>query len=434
MDIDLEIFLRLAAIVVLIGLAAFFAGSEAAFFSLSQYPMKKPGDKKSRIGDAVNSLMEYPRKLIITILIGNESVNILISIMIASVYALIFLDKDKFRHILPAGNTETWVGIISIVTSSLLLFIFGEILPKTAGVKFSRPFASLAAMPLYFFFKIFYPIRYLFRILTDKILGIFGVNPDEDMAGITDEDMLKLLEIGKEEGVLEPVEKALINNIFDFSDIHVRDVMTLPEDIFRLPLDMPLEKVILEIKERGYSRIPVFRDDPDNIVGILSAKDLLKIENRPDRNIEPFLHKPYFIPRQKPIRELLREFQNRRTHLAIVVDEFGKIAGLVTMEDILEEIFGESETENGRHENLRELGENKWEAPGRIDLNRLREKFDIKLEAPDVRTLAGYLLFHFGRMPSKGESISREGFTFTIEEIRGIRIYKVLMEKEPVAQ
>ncbi len=430
MILDTELILRLVAIVILIGLAAFFAGSEAAFFSLDEFHLKQMKDEQGSLARVLRRLVEYPRKLIITILIGNESVNILISIMIASVYAGIFLDRATYRHLLPAGDPANWVSLISIVTTTLLLFTFGEILPKTAGVKFARGFTSLAALPLYFFFRLFYPVRFIFRILTDKILRMFGINPNEDLEGITDEDLLSLLDIGKEEGVLDLTEQTLLHNIFDFSDLRVSDVMTLSRDIFRLPLDMPLSEIIAKVKERGFSRVPMYQDDPDNIMGILSAKDLLRIETQPDSNIASFLHKPYFIPRQKPINELLKDFQNRRSHLAMVVNEFGEIAGLVTMEDVLEEIFGESRAEGQEEDKVREIGENKWEALGRINLNSFQEKLHHKLTAPEVRTLGGYLLFHFGRMPAKGDAISRDGFRFTVEEIQGMRIHRVLIEKE----
>jgi putative hemolysin len=322
------------------------------------------------------------------------------------------------------------VSIIAIITTSILMFVFGETLPKTAGVRFARTFTSLAAVPLYFFFQAIYPARYLFRSFTDRFLGLFGINPDQETPRITDEEVLSLLKLGKEEGVLDLTEETLLQNIFDLGDLQVSDVMTPAQEIFRLPVDTPLPDIIESVKEQGYSRVPIFRSQPDNIIGILNAKDIIRIEHQPDLDIISFLHEPYFIPRQKRIDELLKEFQARHTHLALVVNEFGGIVGLVTMEDILEEIFGEASSEKPEQEELVELGEGTWEALGRMELNTFKERFQHKLQAPGVRTLGGYLLYHFGSMPKIGESISREGFRFTVKEVRRLRIHRILIETE----
>ncbi len=425
-----ELTLRLMAIFVLIGASAFFSGSEAAFFSLGKFPLLEMEGGETSRARVLKKLLEFPRKLIITIIIGNETVNILISIMVASVYAAVFLDRDTYGHLLPSGDRAGWVSLISIFTTAFILFVLGETLPKTAGIRFARGFTAMATFPLYFFFRLFFPIRYVLRTISDRLMAMFGIDPDEDMNRITNEEVISLLKLGKEEGVLDLTEEILLQNIFDFGDIQVYDVMTPSQEIFRLPVGTPVSEIVYMVQDKGFSRIPVYQDSPDNIIGVLNAKDLINMEGQPEAKITSFLHAPYFIPRQKRISELLRDFQTRRTHLALVVNEFGAIIGLVTMEDVLEEIFGEASSEKPEEAELVEVGEGSWEVLGRMELNTFREKFDHRLSAPGVRTLGGYLLYMFGRMPSIGESITSDGFRFTVKEVRRMRIHRVLLEKE----
>jgi len=420
---ELEVELRLIFALVLIFLSGFFSSAETVFFTLlGQGGLGKIEEQRPSLAKKLSELISAPRKLISSILIGNEIVNILISILIASVFAHLFLDRSGASH------NSALVSIYALITSSGLILIFGEVIPKTLGVRFSYRLARVMTTPLYWFHKIIFPIRYLLRRLSELILRAVGIKISPELRILEDQDLLELVEIGESEGILDETEYELIRNIFEFGDLRVAEVMTPRQEIFALPLELEYPELKKRFLESGYSRVPIYQGELDQVVGILSAKDLIRLEASGKKFILDFLHPPYCVPPQKKLEDLLRDFLTQRVHFALVVNEYGEVIGLVTLEDLLEEIFGEGPEEEQEPE-LKEISEGKWEVLGKMELRDFNEKMNCKLQGAGVKTLAGYLLNEFGRLPEVGEELEREGYRFRIKEIRRRRIHRIELEQ-----
>jgi len=428
MNVESEILFRLLGAAGLLLVSAFFSGSEAAFFSLGRFRLGPWEEKYPNQVRRIRELLAQPRRLIATVLIGNELANYSISILVAALYAMIFLEPGARRLWLPPGDRFTWVSLISIVSSALLIMFFGEILPKTLGVKFSPGWTRKTALPLLTFSRAIYPLRRLLRLVSDLVLRGLGVDARDAAAGIADEELLGLVEMGEDEGVLQADEATLLHNLFEFGDLKVAEVMTPRRDIFCLPDTLPLLEIVREIRRRGFSRVPIYHKDPDNIIGILTTKDLLKSFNygaaAPVQSLAPLLRPSFFIPRTKPIDELLLEFQTRRVHLALVVDEFGAVVGLVTIEDILEEIFGKT-GKPAKEQEFEVLPSGNMLISGRLEVREFNTRMVAELSAEGVQSMAGFLLHRFGRTPAAGEALVEAGFKFTVREVRGAAIHRI---------
>jgi putative hemolysin len=428
MSANPEFLLRLAAVAALLGLSAFFAGSEAALFSLGRFRVQNWEEKYQEPARWIHELLLNPRRLIATVLIGNEFSNYGISIMIAALYTKILLESGQASAWLPARHQATWVSLLSIATSALAITLVAEILPKTLGVKFSAGWARRAAWPLHAFSHAVFPLRRALRWTSDLILRGLGVDSKDAAAGIGDEELVGLVEMGEDEGVLEAQEATLLHNLFEFGDLHAAEVMAPRRDIFCLSEALPFPEIIRQVRKAGFSRVPIYRRDPDDIIGILTVKDLLKAAGpegaAPVPPLERLLRPAFYIPRTKPIDELLVEFQNRRVHLALVVDEFGAIVGLVTIEDILEEIFGKSGRVT-KDQEFEALPSGNMLISGRLEVREFNSRMVAELPAEGIQTIGGFLLHRFGRMPAPGESLQEDGFRFTVQEVRAATIHRI---------
>ena len=423
---NLEVELRLIFALVLIFLSGFFSSAETVFFSIiGQGGLGRVEEERPSLAKKLSELTSAPRKLISSILIGNEIVNILISILIASVFARLFLSPASGE----GAHNPALISIYALIISSGLILIFGEVIPKTLGVRFSFKLARVMTAPLYWFHKIIFPLRYLLRRLSELILRAVGIKISPEAKALEEEDLLELVELGESAGILDETEYELIRNIFEFGDLRVAEVMTPRQEIFALPLELEYSELKKRFLESGYSRVPIYQGEFDQVVGILSAKDLIRLEASEKKSIQDFLRPPYCVPPQKKLEDLLRDFLAERVHFALVVNEYGEVIGLVTLEDLLEEIFGESPEEDEEPE-LKEISEGKWEVLGTMELRDFNEKMNCRLQGAGIKTLAGYLLNEFGRLPEVGEELVREGYRFRVKEIRRRRIHRIELETE----
>ncbi|MBI1987220.1 MAG: HlyC/CorC family transporter [Nitrospinae bacterium] len=410
--------IELPLILGLLLLSAFFSGSEAALFSLGHWRLKQLEEKEHPRVKTIISLLSQPRRLILSLLIGNELVNVAASALVAS----IFIEY--------LGYSSRWLAI-AIMTP--LLLIFGEITPKVIAVKDPVKFSGWVASPLHLFVSVVTPLRIIFKWIAEGIIFLLRGQAPAQSNIIRQDEFRTLVEVGEKEGVLEASERELIQNVFEFGDTPVSEVMTPRTDIFCLSSDLTLEEVLEEIRRTPYSRIPVYQEtNKDNIIGILYAKELLIPEKVRDRwedkaSLRSFLRPPYFIPWSKKALDLFKDFQKRKTHLAIVVDEYGGIAGLVTMEDLMGLLFGEMEDEYDIPEHLfQELGEDTYLVSARLSIEEFSKRVGVELpQEEDLETVGGLVFSLFGRLPQAGESVSRDNFTFVVEEIEGTRIQKI---------
>ena len=404
---------------ILLILSGFFSASETAFFSISSSDFERLRNKRDYGSKQVVYLLEHPKRLLITIIVGNTIVNI----GAASLAAIVTLD------ICEAFAVDQKIGIlIDVIIVTFVILIVSEIIPKVAAVKNSIRIARNLAFPLTIFYYLFSPGVSIFHALTQWLTSIFKVGKSRLL--LTEEELRSIVDMGEERGTLQQDEKQMIHQIFEFSEKTVKEIMVPRIDMVCIPTDSKLNNLLNLINKYLHSRIPLYKDKVDNIIGIIYAKDLLPFVNRKsseDPNLEKFARPAYFVPEQKKIDELLKEFQSQRIHMAIVVDEYGGTSGLVTLEDIIEEIVGEIQDEHDSEQPLyQRINEREYLVDGGMDLEEINEKLQINLPTEGgVETLAGFLFGLFGSVPKEKQSVSYENKKFVIEKVIRRRITKV---------
>lgn len=423
MDFDWSI--KLAFIFILLLSSAFFSGSEVALFSLDRKNLESALDKSGVVYRYLTNLINFPRRLLVTILIGNTLVNVAISIVGVS----LAIDISAYFNI-----SLDITLIIQIIVITILILLFGELFPKVIASKNPVKFAKIIAIPLYYCNIIIYPVA---ETITEIIkLSSSKLSFDKSKSALTKEELIDLANIGKEKGTIEEDEHSLISSLVSFAGLSVNEVMTPRVDIKAVSIDDDYEKIINVITTSGHSRIPVYRDSIDEIVGILFAKDLLAFVKNPDLvkkfSLESLLKKTLFIPETKLINELLKEFQEKKVHLAIVVDEYGGTAGLISLEDIIEEVVGDIWDEFDKEENhLIKISDNQYVALGKTKLSEINETFniDISTDDDDYDTLGGFILNNAGSIPKDNYSFVSNNIRFIVKEVQNKRIKKVIIEK-----
>jgi len=440
LDID-PLIIRLALIGLLLLLSGFFSGSETALFSLGRLQLRRreeePGVEEDLLSrDRVSSLLSRPRRLLISILIGNELVNISISILSAAVCQGIMCPgkAGAMGRAGTSGCLDQWilVTLVSTAVVTPLLLIFGEITPKTLAVRRSEAFARTVAFPIDIFARVVFPVRWLVRTLFGRIVDMaVGEEPQDSdgMGVIMEEDLRTLVDMGERDGILDPSERELIQNVFEFGDMIASKVMTPRADVFSLPENMPFNEVLQHVTEKHFSRIPIYEGDKDNIIGILYANDLIpykKPGSKPPEELARLARTPYFVPETKKADELFREFRSKKIHMAIVVDEFGGIAGLVTMEDLLEELFGEIIDEDEVGEALYDILEDgSYLVSARLPIEKFNEITGSDFQDEQSDTIGGLVFNRFGKLPVQGESIEIEGYRFQVKNVMGTKIEQI---------
>lgn len=423
MDFDWSI--KLAFIFILLLSSAFFSGSEVALFSLDRKNLESALDKSGVVYRYLTNLINFPRRLLVTILIGNTLVNVAVSIVGVS----LAIDISAYFNI-----SLDITLIIQIIVITILILLFGELFPKVIASKNPVKFAKIIAIPLYYCNIIIYPVA---ETITEIIkLSSSKLSFDKSKSALTKEELIDLANIGKEKGTIEEDEHSLISSLVSFAGLSVNEVMTPRVDIKAVSIDDDYEKIINVITTSGHSRIPVYRDSIDEIVGILFAKDLLAFVKNPDLvkkfSLESLLKKTLFIPETKLINELLKEFQEKKVHLAIVVDEYGGTAGLISLEDIIEEVVGDIWDEFDKEENhLIKISDNQYVALGKTKLSEINETFniDISTDDDDYDTLGGFILNNAGSIPKDNYSFVSNNIRFIVKEVQNKRIKKVIIEK-----
>jgi len=399
-------------------LSGFFSSAEAALFSLTELHLHKMKLDRYPFLRFVNELLENRRRLLITIVVGNEAVNIGISVLAASFFISLF------------GVNGQWVAI---VFTSVVLLIAGESVPKTFGVTYSMQTSSAVSPILVIFSRLEYPFVVGLEKVSDFILSRFIHSKSRNDDPIMEDEFKTLIDAGSRDGVVEESQKELINRIFELGDKPVTDIMVPRVDMFCLPATMTLEEVAAEVIKARHERVPVYAGDRDDITGILYARDLLNAalqEIKPD-NIEKLLKRPYFIPEGKTINGLLHDFQENRMQIAVIVDEYGGVSGLVTLEDILEHLFEEDLTDCNKLQNgCERLDENTIIVPGKLPIEQFNILTQAQLPSAEFDTIGGFVLHLFGNLPSVGEEYNYPGFIFRIENVGRSRILKIRVELE----
>ena len=399
---------------VLLILSGFFSGAEIALISVSLGKIHSLVDKGNKTAKLIMILKSNPQKLLITILIGNNLVNIA-----ASVLTTMWVTENF-------GN-----AVLGITTGALtlLILIFGEILPKTFAERFSLQYSFFAVRVILVMQYVLFPFIFVLEKFMNYLIKKSGKTRDQ----MTEDEIKAIVNIGAEHGAIEGAEQELIANVLDFADTRVSLIMTPRPEIVAINGDSTIDEAIKIFIEKMLSRVPVYKDNLDNIVGILTFKELFKARNNrttQDKIKTLDLNAPILVPESKLLDDLFKEFQWKRQHMAIVINEHGVISGLATLEDLLEEIVGEITDEtDDTNERIEQISENSWRADVSIDVDTLNEVLKTKFDCDEHMSLAFLLLEKFQKIPRRGEDIWISGFQFFIEKMKGNKIEYVRIVK-----
>ena len=421
-------------VLALIGVNAFFAMSEIAIISLNDAKLHhdaENGDKKAK---TLCRLVSEPNNFLATIQVAITLAGLLSSAFAADKYADFFtgLIMSATGGIIGEAAVHTIVLVILTMILSYVTLVFGELVPKRIAMHYPERIAYSIGGVLSFFYKVFRPFVGLLGASTNGILCLFGINPKEEPESATEENIRMMLDAGNEKGTIEESEKEMINNIFEFDDRTVGEVMTHRMDLTAVELSLPIaEAVDLAISD-GYSRMPVYEDTIDNIKGIIYAKDLLALigeKNFAQRKVSDFLRPVSFIPESNSCREAFFEFQQKKIQIAVVVDEYGGTAGIVSMEDLIESVMGNIQDEYDDEEaEYSRIDEDNFDLEGTMLLDDVAEILNIEFpDELDYDTLGGFITDMLGRIPEESEHpvVTYQNVEFTVIRTEEHRIEKV---------
>ena len=411
----------------LLVVSGLFTAAESALLSLGPARLARLEEQQAPEAPALKMLMQAPRRLIVTLLLGYELPNIAIVGLISFRVHRGWADlSGLFPFTLSPGPLPA-----ALVIALLLILFCSEAIPRAAGSAYSESFSRMLAAPLLLFTRVYAPLVWALRGLSQLVFRALGSLPATPVAEArAEEDIRELVLESSREGLLDVTERELLVNLLRSGETTAGGIMTPRQEIVALPSGAPLAEARAVYEREGYSRFPVYEGDLDHVVGVLMAKDLLLHRpDDPDQPLKSILHPPLFVPEARRIPDLLRDFRHRRTHLALVADEFGAVAGLVTMEDVLEEIFGEVREEEAEEE-LERLGDNHWRALGQMAVKDFNSRTGSAMPAGPAKTLSGLALWRLGRRPRPGDEVMSGNFRFKVLEARGINIRRVEVWRE----
>ena len=402
---------QIIVLIVLLFLSGFFSSAETALFSISRTKARHLAKDNNKAFILIKQMKDDPHRLLSTVLIGNNVVNVGAASLATSITIHYF--------------TNYAVGVATGVMTFLIL-VFGEVLPKSMATRNNVLIARMTIYPIYWFSVICYPIL-LFLNFIPKLTGKIKKTPT-----VTEEELMTFVEVVEEEGEIKEEEKELIHNIFEFDDTNASEIMTPRGDMFVIDANEKpdFEKII----ESGFTRIPVIEGDVDHIIGILNIKDLFLhiITSGSEIVVRTIMTPPYFVPENKKLDKLLHQFKKRKHHMAIVVDEHGGVSGLITLEDALEELVGEIRDETDKEEpHIVKHKVKDWLVLGKSDIDEVNDIIGMEIpESKDYDTFSGYVLNTIGRIPVEKEQFTLGNFTVTVEEMDGNRIKKYSIKKQ----
>lgn len=416
-SIDFELLFTLASILVLLMLSAFISGTEVALFSLSQKDIDDITAKEPNKGNLIENLLDKPKKLLATILVANNFVNIGVVILFATL-------SERFF----GGITLAWLRfVVEVIIVTFLILLFGEVLPKIYASRNNIKFSKQVALPITIVSNLLSFVTIPMRNITLFIEKKFG----KQKSNISVDQLSQALELTDQRETSHNEQK-ILEGIVSFGNTEVKQVMSPRIDLFALDIDETFDEIMPKILDKGYSRIPIFQDSIDHIQGILFVKDLLPyIEEEKNFDWKTLVREPFFIPENKKLDNLLKEFQTMKNHLAIVVDEYGGTSGIITLEDIIEEIVGDISDEFDELEkNYTKISENTFLFEGKISLKdfyKITNADEAAFETAkgEAETLAGFLLEIAGNFPKKGQTLTFENYNFTIEMLDKRRITQI---------
>lgn len=437
MDDPGSLILKLVLLFVLILVNAFFAMSELAIISLNDNKIEKMAEDGNKKAKKIAKLTENSSKFLSMIQIGVTLAGFLTSASASTTFAELLTQKVMQQWSSLPENIISGVSIVIItVITSYFSLVLGELVPKKIAMQASEKISFKIVGVLLFFSRIFSPLVKVLAVSTNAVVRLLGFNPHADEETVTEEEIRMMVDVGGEKGVIEDVQKEMINNIFEFDDLDAGDTMTHRTDMVAVEVNDSLQEVIDVSVENGYSRIPVYEDDQDNIIGIVYIKDLLEYVGKklPNKTLRDIMRKPLYVPESKVCGDLFKEMTEKRTQMAVVVDEYGGTAGIVTLEDIIEAIVGNIQDEyDDEDEEISKIDETTFTIDGVTNLEEVEELTGVEMPEGSYDTLAGFIIKNLGFLPQEGEiyEVIYENLKFTVLEVEDRRIEKVRVEITP---
>ncbi len=422
-----NILVQLVGFLMLLSLSAFTSMAEVALISVNRIRIRHLAKEGASRAATLEKLLDEPSRFLATVLLLNNIVNI---------------GAASLATILVSQYISSYVVIVSTGIVTFLVLVYGEITPKTYAIQNAERVSLSLAKTVLVLSKILYPVVHILIIIANFFIRIFGGKPLKEGLFVTEEEIKTLIAAGEEAGVIEEEEKEMIHSIFEFGDTMVKEIMVPRIDMVAIKDTATIKELLELIVKKGHSRIPVYEGTVDNVVGITYAKDLLAAPSR-DRlsvSFEDLIRPAYYVPETMKLDDLLRELRNRKTHMAIVVDEYGGTAGLVTIEDVLEEIVGEIFDEYDLVTKMAErIDDDNIRVDARMNLDEVSEVLGIKLPDVEYETIGGFVYDLIGKIPVTGEKVdftiaSKWRLTFTVEKIVKRRISKILITRSELAK
>ena len=417
---DLELYIRIMFQVILLTSSAVFSGSETAMFSLSRIDLQKLRQSRHKDSESLHAMLDEPRRLIISILCGNELVNIASAVNMTGILLLLFGDQDV-----------AWINILIMVP---LLLLMGEVTPKTIAVSYPIKFATRITAKILPQWMIYItPLREVVRMVADRVTTMV-VGDAVDRENILQPDELRtLLEEGEKTGIIDATERVLIDNVLEASETDISRIMTPGPRILLLNADLPAPELIEQFRSHRHPRIPVYKGHWDNVIGFIHSEDILKLvrggSDLSKVTLNMILKPAHYVPPTKKVDEMFDYFQAHNTRVAIILGEYGEVTGIVTMKDVLKFIFGEISGKMVGQEYYKEDDENSYTVPGDMRLTDFYNLTNFDIEDTVMATIGGVAFRLFDRLPEPGDQITHEGFRFTVKQRSGLRISQLQVQK-----
>lgn len=404
--------IRLVLVVVCLVLSAFFSSSETALTTVNLIRIRNLADNGDKAAAWVLKARRDQSKMLGAILIGNNVVNLSASSM------LTVLVTDVFGSQVVGAAT----GVLT-----LLVLLFGEITPKTIATLEAEKNALRFARVICLLMTILTPVIFVVNLLSGGVLRLLGVDPNKPTDSITEDELRTIVEVGHEKGVIESEEKEMINNVFDLGDSVARDIMVPRIDMSFVDVEASYEELMEIFRRDHYTRLPVYEDNTDNIIGIINMKDLILLEDRAAFSVRDYLRQPLFTFESKKLSELMIEMRKTSNNIVIVLDEYGATAGLITLEDILEEIVGDirDEFDADEEDELKEISKGEYLADGSMNLDDINDRLGLELVSEDFDSLGGFMIDRLEHLPAEGEEVDTEEVRLVVEKVNKNRIDKV---------
>jgi hypothetical protein len=406
---------HIVILIILLGLSGFFSSAETAFTSSNHIKLRTLASKGNKNAVLVLKIMKKPEKMLSAVLIGNNIVNLSASALLTAITIKLF------------GNAS--IGAATGILTFLVL-IFGEIAPKSFATKNAEVLVLIYAAPVYGLIFVLTPVIAAVNIAASAVLKAFGIDVKKNNEAMTEDELRTIVNVSHEEGVIENEERNIINNVFDFAGVLAKDVMVQRIDMVFIDINAGYDEIIEIYRQERYTRLPVYEGSTDNVVGIINIKDLLLYDKSEDFYIKDYMRKPLFTYEYKKLSELLLQMKKSYSNLAVVLDEYGITAGMVTMEDILEEIVGEirDEYDTDEEDSFKKLGEGIYMLDGFVKLDEINERLGTNLCLDDYESIGGFVMGQLEHIPKVREGIKVGDVSLTVEKMDKARVDKVRLE------